>query len=158
MSVYFFWNIFLALVWAFAIGQLTLGTLVVGLVLGYVVLWMCRGVLDTTTYCRFVMKLLEFMVYFMWEIIHANLRVAFDVVTPTHYMKPGIIALPLDVKTDIQITLLANLISLTPGSLSLELSTDRSVLYVHAMYIADPEREKQRIKRGLERRLLELST
>ena len=73
-------------------------------------------------------------------------------------MLPGVIAVPLDAKTDAEITLLANLITLTPGSVSLDLSPDRSVLYVHVMYIdnGDVEEARRRIKDDLERRVLEV--
>jgi multicomponent Na+:H+ antiporter subunit E len=69
-------------------------------------------------------------------------------------MKPGIIAVPLDAETDFEITLLANLITMTPGTLSLDLSDDRKTLYVHAMYITDPEKIRHSIKHDLERRVL----
>lgn len=77
---------------------------------------------------------------------------------PESYICPGVIAVPLDARTDVEITLLANLITLTPGSVSLDLSEDKRVLYVHAMYIdgGDVEAYRRAIKDGLERRVLEL--
>ena len=101
-------------------------------------------------------RLMELLVYFLWELLVANLRVALDVVTPRHRMRPGIIAVPLDAKSDGEITLLANLLTLTPGSLSLGVSADRRTLFVHSMYIRSVEHEKQSIKNGLERRLLKV--
>jgi multicomponent Na+:H+ antiporter subunit E len=90
-----------------------------------------------------------FSCYFLWELTLANLRVAYDVVTPTHYMRPVILALPMDADTDIEITVLANLITLKPGTLSLDVSVDRKVLYVHSMYLEEPHEFKK-----FERRLL----
>jgi multicomponent Na+:H+ antiporter subunit E len=77
---------------------------------------------------------------------------------PASYVCPGVVAVPLDARTDLEITLLANLITLTPGSVSLDLSEDKRVLYVHAMYIdgGDVEAYRRSIKEGLERRVLEL--
>lgn len=150
------WNVLLALVWAFSFGEITLSSLLVGFALGYVVLWLSRGLLDTTYYCSRVPRLIEFSLFFIWKLIQANFKVAYDVLTPTHYMRPGIIALELDAKTDMEITMLANLITLTPGTLALEVSADRRHLYIHSMYITDPEADKQEIKHGFERRLLEL--
>jgi multicomponent Na+:H+ antiporter subunit E len=66
------------------------------------------------------------------------------------------VAIPLDVETDVEITLLANLITLTPGTLSMDISDDRKVLYVHAMYVDDPEALRAEIKNGFERRVLEM--
>ncbi|NNJ70240.1 MAG: Na+/H+ antiporter subunit E, partial [Kiritimatiellales bacterium] len=69
---------------------------------------------------------------------------------------PGVIGIPLDAETDLEITMLANIISLTPGTLSLDVSEDRKTLYIHAMYVINPEDLRNEIKDGLERRLLEL--
>jgi multicomponent Na+:H+ antiporter subunit E len=85
----------------------------------------------------------------------ASLRVAWDVVTPPIYSRPGIIAVPLDAETDFEITVLGHLISLTPGTLSLDVSPDRRTLYVHAMFVDDPDELRRQIKAGMERRVLE---
>lgn len=150
----FLWNIALAAVWVLVVGDISLSSFLLGFVLGYAILWMTRRVLNTAHYCERIPRLIEFAGFFLWELLWANVRVAYDVVTPTHHMRPGIIALPLDAETDLEITLLANLISLTPGTLSLDVSSDRKVLYVHHMYLHDLDVERERIKSGIERRLL----
>jgi multicomponent Na+:H+ antiporter subunit E len=73
-------------------------------------------------------------------------------------MRPGVVAIPLDARTDAEITLLANLITLTPGTLSLDVSSDRRMLYIHVMYIDndDLEEVRRKIKAGFERRVLEV--
>lgn len=101
-------------------------------------------------------KLVELAVYFVYELFASSFRVAWEVVTVRTYSRPGIVAVPLDVRSDLGITLLANLISLTPGSLSLEVSPDRHTLYVHVMFIDDPETERSNIKNNFERRVLEV--
>jgi len=63
---------------------------------------------------------------------------------------------PLDVQDDVQITMLANLISLTPGTLSVDVSDDKKNLYVHAMYGDDPDAEVKRIKHSFEHRIQEV--
>ncbi len=90
------------------------------------------------------------------ELIVANLKVAFDIITPKDYMEPGIVAVPLDAETDMEITLLANLITLTPGTLSLDVSKDRKILYIHTLYLDDAEKFRAEIKNGMEKRLLEV--
>ncbi|MEL7089262.1 MAG: Na+/H+ antiporter subunit E, partial [Planctomycetota bacterium] len=80
----------------------------------------------------------------------------YDVITPAANRSPAVIGIPLDATTDAEITLLANLITLTPGTLSLDLSEDRRTLYVHAMFADDPEAFCREIKEGFERRVLEL--
>lgn len=103
-----------------------------------------------------LVRLVRFVLFFIWEFSLANLRVAHDVVTPRLYAQPAIIALPLDARTDVEITLLAALISLTPGTLSLDLSPDRRLLYVHAMFGDDPGEVCNQLKTTFERPLLEL--
>ncbi len=101
-------------------------------------------------------QLVRFVLFFGWELVLSNLRVAWDVVTPKAYRRPGVIAVPLDARSDLEITLLANLITLTPGTLSLDVSPDRGTLYVHAMFVDDPDRLRRALKHGFERRVLEL--
>ena len=99
---------------------------------------------------------LELAFYFLYELVVSSFRVAWEVVTARTYSKPGIIAVPLDVRSDLGITLLANLVSLTPGSLSLEVSPDRRVLYVHVMFIENADTERDNIKNNFERRVMEV--
>jgi multicomponent Na+:H+ antiporter subunit E len=103
-----------------------------------------------------VLKGVELAFYFLYELVVSSFRVAWEVVTARTYSKPGIIAVPLDVRSDVGITLLANLVSLTPGSLSLEVSPDHRVLYVHVMFIGDADTERDNIKNNFERRVMEV--
>ncbi|GAB3196696.1 multicomponent Na+:H+ antiporter subunit E [Pontibacter aydingkolensis] len=111
-------------------------------------------------YFRKMPKALFFAVFFIKELLVANIKIAYDILTPRYYMRPTVIALPLSVKTDLEITLLACMITLTPGTLSIDVSENRKILYVHALYVKnnDVELLKQYIKNGFERRLLELTT
>jgi len=93
----------------------------------------------------------------LYELVKANLQVAYEVITPNLNMTPGIVAVPLDISSDFQITMLANLITLTPGTLSLDVSEDKKVLYVHSMYIKDREEFIKGIKTGFEKRIIEIS-
>jgi multicomponent Na+:H+ antiporter subunit E len=153
---YFLWNVLLAFVWATLTGQFTLGNVVIGFVLGYGILLLSQRVVGPSRYFLRVRQLLGFALYYLRELLAANLRVARDVVTPGYSMRPAIVAIPLDARTDVEITLLSNLIALTPGSLGLDVSGDRSVLYVHGMFVDDPQAFRRDVKEGLERRLLEL--
>jgi multicomponent Na+:H+ antiporter subunit E len=92
----------------------------------------------------------------VWELVLANLRLARDVVGPIRRLSPGIVAVPLDVKTDAEIALLANLITLTPGTLSLDVSSDGRVLFVHAVSAENAQAVRSGIKAGFERRVRRL--
>jgi multicomponent Na+:H+ antiporter subunit E len=152
----FLWNILLALTWAMLGGNFNLANVVVGFLVGYGVLLLTQRVIGTSPYFRRLRRVISFIGFFLWELLLANLRVAHDVVTPPLYARPGVIAIPLEARTAVEVTLLANLLTLTPGTLSLDVSDDGRVLYLHAMFIDDPERFRRRIKDGLERRLLEV--
>ncbi|TCD48844.1 Na+/H+ antiporter subunit E [Chlorobium sp. N1] len=149
-------NLLLAISWMLLVGEVSASTFSAGLVIGYALLWLSRSAWKESRYFRKLPKVLGFFLYFLKELLIANLKVAFDIVTPKNYMKPGIIAVPLDVKSDIEITLFANLVTLTPGTLSLDVSEDRSTLYVHALYVEDAGRFRSALKEGLEKRLLEV--
>jgi multicomponent Na+:H+ antiporter subunit E len=151
-------NILLALAWAALQGEFSLTTLLTGQLLGYLILLSLvrGGVLRRSMYIGKVHLVGGLAVFFLWELVRANLRLAFDVATPRFHMKPGIIALPLDVTQDSEILLLAMLINLTPGSVALDVSDDRRVMYVHVMYISSPDDARAEIKQGFERRILQL--
>lgn len=150
------WNLLLALLWAALTGNFSGVNLLVGFLFGYATLAVgSRNLPGVRKYLVKVPKAIGFVFYFFWELIVSNLKVAWDVLTPTHLMSPGVIAYPLSLRTDAEITTLANLISLTPGTLSLDVSTDRKVLYIHVMYLDDRAAVFASIH-GLERRILEL--
>jgi multicomponent Na+:H+ antiporter subunit E len=150
------WIVALALLWVGLTGGLTAVNFIVGLVLGYLVLLAVQGPLALRRPLTRLRKAGALLGIFLWKLILANLRVAWDVVTPRHRMRPGIIAVPLEARSDLEITALATLVSLTPGTLSLDVSDDRRVLYVHAMYLHDRDRIVRGIKHSFERRLLEV--
>jgi len=150
------WNILLALSWAGLTEEVTVINLAMGFIVGFVILFVVRGLLRPSRYFLKVQQVCNLGAVFAWELLVANLRIAYEVLTPTHYMKPGVVAIPLDVKTDVEITLLANLITLTPGTLSLDVSQDRRVLYIHAMYVDDIEELRRSIKEGFEKRVEEV--
>ena len=152
----FLWNLLLALLWEAMTGRTDVANLLLGFALGYVVLWWLRPLLSPTQYFRKIPESIRFTFFFLRELIHSNLRVAWDVISPKSRRKPGIVAIPLDARSDIEITFLANLITLTPGTLSLDISDDRSVLYVHGMFVEDPQLMRNEIKSGFERRVMEL--
>ena len=153
----FLMNIFLALGFAVVEGQLNIGGIATGFALGYGVLWLTRTLYGPTRYFQRVPKVLLLVGHFLADLVLSNFRVLWDVVTPSHISRPGIVGVPLDASSDMEILLLANLISLTPGTLSIDLAEDRSILYVHVMFLDDAERACREIKEGLERRILEVT-
>lgn len=161
----FVWNILLALIWAIALGPPTPANLLMGFVVGYLMLAMAwrlglshrdEGDEAQKKYFRRVFQILGFLIFFVKEMVAANIRMAYYTIMPLSRLKPGIVAVEIEGMSNLEITIMANLITLTPGTLSLDVSQDRSQLIVHCMDASDPERIKRDIKDGFERRIKEL--
>lgn len=152
----FLWTILLALIWAAVTGRFDWTNLLIGLVIAHGVLFIAQPIMGRSNYFGRIRHVIGFALFYLREMILANLRVAYDVMTPLRRIRPGVIAIPLEARTDAEIALLANLITLTPGSVSLDVSSDRRFLYLHAMYIEDLEKYRADVKRVMERRVLQV--
>lgn len=150
-------NILLTFIWVALTGDFSLGNYLFGFILSFFLLKIVASGREKTKYFRIVPRVISFIFFFLYELFKANIEVAYEVITPKLNMTPGIIKVPLDVQTDLEITFLANLISLTPGTLSLDVSEDRKVLYVHSMYIKDRESFIFGIKNGFEKRIMDIT-
>jgi multicomponent Na+:H+ antiporter subunit E len=152
----FLLNLLLALAWVAVTGQFTPASFVVGFALSYFVLWLTQRTVGPSPYFGRVSRAVSFVLFFLWKVIQANLRVTAQILSPRPSLRPAVIAIPLDAQTDLEIVFLANLLTLTPGSLSLDVSNDRRVLYLHVIQVGDVDDERQDVKVTIERRLLEL--
>ena len=170
-------NLLLAMVWLLLTGQFTASNFLFGFVIGYGLLWLFEQVMPPKTadsrrhtYVSKVIQVLAFGLFFLWELIRANMRVAIDVLRPTPRMKPAVVAVPLRNFSDAEITLLANFITLTPGTLSLDIvnrtrvdhddqgskqddDTDEQILYIHAMHAGDTQAAIERFSSQIQNQL-----
>ena len=144
-------NLLLAGGWCALLGTFDLETFLRGFLLAFAALSLSSPLYGQTAYFRRVLLTARLGAYFLYELAVSSVQVAWDVITPTHRSHPAIVAVPLDIEDPMQITVLANLISLTPGSLSLDVSPDGKTLYVHEMFVDDPDETRRRIKTGFER-------
>ena len=149
-------NIVLAVVFMILLGSDSINVFLSGFVLGYAALWLSKPLYPDTLYFKKLPKTINLAGYFLKELIVSNLRVLWDVITPRHINRPGIIGIPLTAQTELEIFVVASLISLTPGTLSVDLSEDHKTLFVHVMFLDDVEKARAEIKNGLERRILEV--
>lgn len=149
-------NLLFAGVFMILLGSGSIGVFLSGFAIGYAALWLSKPLYQNTRYFMTLPKTINLMGYFLKELIVSNLRVLWDVITPRHINRPGIIGIPLAAQTDLEIFIVASLISLTPGTLSVDLSEDRKTLFVHVMFLDDVEKAREEIKNGLERRILEV--
>jgi multicomponent Na+:H+ antiporter subunit E len=155
--MFFIAHLVLTLLLAVWLGGLTPRNLVVGLVAGYLLLWLvARFQGKQVKYFIKTPLFFSFLAYYAWELLKSNAVILYEILTPGLDMRPGVVGIPIRARTDLEITILANLITMTPGTLSLDISPDRRTLYIHAMYIHDPEALRKDIQENLERRVLEL--
>lgn len=147
----------MALVWILLQSEFTAGMAVFGLILGIVIpigtarWWPDRpqrlSIRGMVAYCLLV----------VWDIVVANVQVAWIVLTkPNAAMRPAWVVIPLELRTPEAITILAGTITLTPGTVSADLSEGGRCLLVHALDAPDPDAVRDDIKRRYERRLLEI--
>lgn len=148
----------LALMWAAITGAFTFGNLVLGGVVGLIALLLMRNRIAKPILFHKFRRAVSLAGLFLYELSLSALRVAVLVLRPDmrKHLKPGIIAFPLKVTTDPEITLLANLITLTPGTLSVDVSNDRKTLYVHALSVPDRDALIADIASGFEAKILEV--
>lgn len=155
----------LTFVWAALQGSFGVGNLLLGAVLAWATLRLARPVLQSeddreeetsSGWVRPVhrtWRVLVLVLVFLRELVQSALQVAWYTLQPTLEIRPAIVAYPLDVQSDREITVLANLISLTPGTLSLDVAPDRSHLYVHSISVEgeDGQNVIRAIKQSLEK-------
>lgn len=101
-------------------------------------------------------RLLWFVLVVHWDILTANVAVAILIIGPPRRFRPGFVELPLDLTDEFAITLLASTISLTPGTVSADVSEDRRTLLIHALDVDDEDVMIKQIKQRYERPLKEI--
>lgn len=147
-------NIVLALIWGVVTNSFSPSNLLFGFVIAFVCLWLVRERFDQRNFYR-PFRILRLAALFVYELALSGFRVARDTLAPRMTFQPAIVAYPLELESEVGILLLANLITLTPGTLSVDVSTDRSTLYIHAMDVDDPDALRADIRNGFERRIRE---
>jgi len=148
-------NLLLMLAWVFVTSSFSEVNLLFGFLLGLVAIFLIREQVGTISYLVRIRRIISLALLFLKELVLSAVRVAVLVLRPNMNLKPGIFAFPLTVDRDFEIALLANMITLTPGTLSVDVSPDRRFLYVHAVNCSDIEAGKEDIANGFERKILE---
>lgn len=148
-------NVLLALIWAAVSGAFTLVNILFGFLLGTIALTVIQEQVGSMGYASRLYRIASLALLFVYELVRSATRVAVLVLSPNMKLKPGILAYPLTIDRDLEITVLANLITLTPGTLSVDVSPDRKTLYIHALDCSDPDAIRADIAEGFERKILE---
>ena len=150
-------TILLAVVWVLLQNKITAGMAVFGIILGIIIprataIWWP----DRPKGFR-MGRMITYSFLVMWDIIVANVQVAWIVLTvPNKKLKPAWIVIPLELKQPEAITVLAGTITLTPGTVSADLSDEGHSLLVHVLHTDDPDSVRDEIKSRYERRLKEI--
>ena len=120
-------NLLLSIVWVALTGHLNYINFMFGFVVGFFILWLLTRFNETKDkeYFTRVPKILLYSIFFFYDLIRANLDVAREILRPKFGMAPGIIAYEHRLKSDFEITMLVNVIALTPGTMVLKISDDK---------------------------------
>ena len=152
-----FLTILLTLVWTLLQNEVTSGMVVFGIILGIVIPWGTSAWWPDMPVGIRPGKLFTYSLMVMWDIVVANIQVAWIVISvPNVKLKPTWIVIPLELRQPEAITMLAGTITLTPGTVSADLSDQGHSLLVHVLHTDDPDAVRDDIKNRYERRLQEI--
>ncbi|MBE0452639.1 Na+/H+ antiporter subunit E [Roseovarius autotrophicus] len=150
-------TLLLLVVWQMLVNKITLGNLVLGLILGILIPLVTAPYWPNTPRLRSIPRIVEYVLLVLWDICVANVQVAYIILFKSNAnTRPAWVTIPLELKTPEAITVLAGTITLTPGTVSSDLSADGRSLLVHCLDAPDPESVRDQIKARYERRLMEI--
>jgi multicomponent Na+:H+ antiporter subunit E len=98
-------------------------------------------------------RLLLFIIFYFKELLLSGVLLARDIIRPKKTFTHGIIRIGIDISSPTALMTMVNLVSMTPGSLIIELTPDHRYLYVHVMYLEDPERFESDLKNKFEKKI-----
>ncbi|WP_299677363.1 Na+/H+ antiporter subunit E [uncultured Roseobacter sp.] len=150
-------TLLLAVVWTLLQNQISAGMIVFGVILGVLIPWITSAWWPDTPRSFHVGRMITYSIMVIWDIMVANVQVAWIVLTkPNSKLRPAWIVVPLELRQPEAITILAGTITLTPGTVSADLSDEGHSLLVHVLHTDDPDGVRDQIKSRYERRLKEI--
>ncbi|MGW7975423.1 Na+/H+ antiporter subunit E [Staphylococcus xylosus] len=151
MAVQILVNLMLSVFWLFVTGSYTFNNFILGYLFALLLVYLMRGVLPGRFYIITVYKIVQLFLVFLIELVKANIDVIRIVIKPKIDNEPAFFTYHTDLKNDWQIALLSNLITLTPGTIVLGVSDDRTKIYIHSIDFTTKEEEIESIKSSLEK-------
>lgn len=155
MNKIFLINVLLAFIWCAVQGTFTFANLLFGFAISSAALWLIREQFGTSKYFKRTSLIFGLALLFLKELVLSVLKVAWLVIRPSRAYNPSFVSFPLTVDKPYEITLLANLITLTPGTLSVDVSDDNKTLYIHCIDVTDVDALRKDIADGFERKIME---
>ena len=157
MALQFLINIFVGVIWMFYSGTFNSEYFAVGFFWGMIILFILRKTfLGDQLYYVYIYKWIKLVVMFLIELLKADINVLKMMFRKDLDVNPVIFEYPLQVKKNWQITLLANMITLTPGTLTVNVGHDNTTLFIHCLDTDDIEGEIEGIKNSFEKAILEV--
>lgn len=150
-------NFFIAIIWMFVNGPFSAKTFIIGYLIGLILIIIARRFFSERLYFFRLWSMIKLIFLFLKELISSNIAVLKVVLRPKLDIQPMIFALPIDLEENWEITLLSNLITLTPGTLVMHVSDDQKTLYVHALDDDDVNHAIYSIKNTFEKAIKEVS-
>jgi multicomponent K+:H+ antiporter subunit E len=141
--------------WLLLVNSVSPGHLLLGALLAWLIPLYTARFWEAQMHIRKPLLLMRFFAIVLFDIVVANIAVARLLIGPMAEIRPGFIRMPLRLQGDVAISLLANIISLTPGTLSAFLSADRTALIIHGLQADDPDAIIAEIRERYEQPLLE---
>jgi multicomponent K+:H+ antiporter subunit E len=147
---------FMLVLWLLLANSINVGQLLLGSILAWFIPWFSQGFWPESLRMRKPLVLGRFLLVVMWDIVIANLILAARILGPVKRLQPGFMRVPLDIEQEFTITLLASTISLTPGTVSADLSMEGRYLLVHSLHVTDIDAAIAEIKQRYEAPLKEV--
>lgn len=149
-------SLFLLVFWLLLQNSITPGLIVLGAVFALLIPLYTNRARDFRLTLHRPLKALQYILLLIIDIILSNFNIAAIILLPQRKVKPALIEYPLDITGEIPTTILASTISLTPGTITAEVSRDGRTLLIHGLNVQDPEAMIEQIKNRYERRLKEI--
>ncbi|MEK4486843.1 Na+/H+ antiporter subunit E [Psychrobacillus sp. FSL H8-0484] len=150
-------NVFIALTWMFLSVSFKPTTFIIGYLIGILMLFMLRKSFNSRFYMGRVWAVIKLIMLFLKELTLSNISVLKLIIKPDMPIRPAIFAMPTVLEQDWEITLLSSLITLTPGTIVIDISDDNKTLYIHAIEFDDVDEAIDSIKNTFEKAILEVS-
>ncbi|WP_040224599.1 Na+/H+ antiporter subunit E [Bhargavaea cecembensis] len=150
-------NFIIAFLWMFISGSFSASTFIIGWLIGMLLIFMTRRFFPGSLYIRRIWAIIKLTLLFFKELMMANIQVFMLVIKPKLAIRPAIFAYPTKLTSDWEITLLSSLITLTPGTIVMNVSEDKKTLYVHALDIDDVDEAVIDIRDSFEKAIMEVS-
>lgn len=149
-------SIVLLLTWLLLNNTIAAGHILLGSILAILIPWFTSGFWPERVCLQNPVTFFKFCFVVLYDIIIANLTVAKLILSSNERLTPTLFKLPLDIEHPLGISILASTISLTPGTVSCDLSEDKSYLIIHGLSVDDKEEEIKTIKQRYEKPLMEV--